>query len=201
MTATRGRILDYLNIRGNATSNEISHALGITTADARHHLAILIDEGAVKFIGKRRGRGRGRPAHVYAVTTQVHRHNLDKLSCALLDEFVAPTEEKNRSKAFKRLSTRLLGAVEGGGNLSLRLYRSVEKLNELNYQAHWEAHATAPRLILGHCPYAPILETHPEMCQIDAAMLEALTDASVHQAGKLVLDDRGARQCIFEVLE
>jgi predicted ArsR family transcriptional regulator len=199
MTATRGRILDYLQVRKTATANEISYALGLTAADVRHHLAILISEGAVEVTGKRQGRGRGRPAHIYSSTTQAQRHNLDRLSCALLDEFVAPSEEPDQSYNIERISTRLLGKVNNGGNLTQRLYRSVEKLNELNYQAHWEAHSSAPRLILGHCPYALIIETNPELCQIDAVMLEKLINVPVRQIGKLILDDRGAKHCIFEI--
>lgn len=201
MTATRGRILEYLRVRGTATANEISYALGLTAADVRHHLSILSSEGVIEVTGKRPGRGRGRPANIYSSTTQAHRHNLDRLSCALLDEFVASSQERDDTHTIEKISTRLLGKVDNSGNLTQRLYRSVEKLNELNYQAHWEAHSSAPRLILGHCPYATIIETNPEMCQIDAVMLETLLNVPVHQIGKLVLNDRGVKHCIFEIGE
>ena len=201
MTATRGRILTYLQTRGNVTANEISYALGLSPADVRHHLSILRDQGLVEVIGTRQARGRGRPAFIFTSSKQAQRHNLGDLASALLKVLLSHTDSDKLAKVFSQLSRQLLGDLAGGGNLSQRLYRSVEKLNELNYQAHWEAHSPAPRLILGHCPYAPIIENHPEMCQIDGAMLTNLVGAPVQQTGKLVLDDRGGKHCLFEVHE
>ena len=55
----------------------------------------------------------------------------------------------------------------------------------MNYQAHWEAHVENPRIMLGHCPYSAILDHHPEICQMDGYVLEALLDAPVKQVEKL----------------
>jgi predicted ArsR family transcriptional regulator len=67
----------------------------------------------------------------------------------------------------------------------------------MSYQAHWEAHVENPRIMLSHCPYRAILDRHPEICQMDAYVLEALIDAPVRQIDKLSLNAKGLPQCIF----
>ena len=75
----------------------------------------------------------------------------------------------------------------------------MQRLQALHYQARWEARPAAPRLILGRCPYRPLLPAHPELCRFDAALLEALLGAPVEQTGMLVSDGKGLAQCVFEV--
>jgi predicted ArsR family transcriptional regulator len=69
----------------------------------------------------------------------------------------------------------------------------------MRYQARWEAHADAPRLTLGHCPYAAILPEHPELCALDAALLETLLGAPATQVAKLARDGRGGMYCLFVI--
>jgi predicted ArsR family transcriptional regulator len=70
-------------------------------------------------------------------------------------------------------------------------------LNELQYQARWEASAWGPRLILGHCPYAAIVSDHPELCRMDAFLLETKIGKPVEQTGKLQINDTGLPFCTF----
>ncbi len=86
-----------------------------------------------------------------------------------------------------------------GGSLSQRLYETVRQLNQYHYQARWEAHRDAPRLILGHCPYSAVIEQHPELCQADAILLNALLHAEVHQLARLARDRQGILYCMFWV--
>ena len=69
-------------------------------------------------------------------------------------------------------------AASPGENLTRRLYRTTEILNQQHYQARWEARPDAPRLVLGHCPFSAILEEHPELCKLDAYLIERFTGAS-----------------------
>ena len=198
MQTTRQRIIDHLNSARLASAAEIGGALGITPADARHHLGILQAEGAVQVSGQRRGGGRGRPTQLYALTGLAQRHNLDGLSSALLAELLAPLDAEGQRVALQNVARRLSGGGGSqGGQLSRRLYACVQRLNELGYQSRWEAHAEGPRLVLEHCPYALILAEHPELCQLDAHLLEGLLANPVRQTARLAPDRRGGRHCIF----
>jgi predicted ArsR family transcriptional regulator len=67
MKTSRQRLLHFLEKKQVATVRDISLALKMTPANARHHLYILIDEGSVEIIGNRVGQGPGRPHKLYKV--------------------------------------------------------------------------------------------------------------------------------------
>jgi predicted ArsR family transcriptional regulator len=173
----------------------------MTSANVRHHLSILLDEGAIQVAGKRQAHGPGRPSFLYMLTDQVRQHNLGVLASALLREQLESTDGEAQSRALKSIARRLGGGKAGPTNASLtqRLQRAVERLNQQHYDARWEAHAEAPQIILGHCPFAEILPDHPELCRIDSYQLEGLLGAPVRHKAKLARDSRGRTYCLFAV--
>ena len=78
-----------------------------------------------------------------------------------------------------------------------RLSSTIERLNEMHYQARWEAGAGGPRIVLGHCPYAAVIKNHPELCQMDAALLVILLSGEVSQTAKLETGAGGLPYCAF----
>jgi predicted ArsR family transcriptional regulator len=65
----------------------------------------------------------------------------------------------------------------------------------MNYHARWEAGPQGPRLIFGHCPYAEIIEKHPELCRMDEALIRQLMGDSALQMFKIGTD--GSVTCVF----
>jgi len=47
------------------------------------------------------------------------------------------------------------------------------------------------RVIFEHCPYAPVIGRHPEVCKMDSFLLADLLKAEVTQISKLELNARG----------
>jgi len=202
MSSTRQAIIEYLQRKPGATAPEISHALHTTVQNTRHHLSILIEQGVVEITGQEISRKRGRPKILYALASQVHEHNLDGLLRALLKELLQQTPPDQSQDLLQRIARKLIVFDEPtSSNLTRRLYRAVQRLNEMHYQARWEAHTRAPHLILGHCPYLSILSEHPELCQIDRYLLDTLLEAPTEQVEKLARDSRGAAYCMFLVKE
>lgn len=199
MKSTRQRLLDYLKTHRTATAEELGHALQVTAADARHHLGVLSAEGAVQAVGERPGRGRGRPAQLYGLAKGRQGDSLDRLTHALLAEMLAETSSEMQNACLRRIADRLAGDTQSSSALTPRLLLAMRKLNELGYAARWEAHASAPQIILGNCPYATILNTHPELCQMDGFLLEKLIGAPLLQTVRLEREARGGRWCRFEV--
>jgi predicted ArsR family transcriptional regulator len=77
------------------------------------------------------------------------------------------------------------------------LGEAVQRLNDLNYKARWEAHSDAPHVLFYNCPYAAIVADHPELCRMDAALLEHLIGRPASLASRLG-DQRGrAPYCLF----
>ena len=197
MKSTRQRLLDILKSRPNTTAAELSRALKLTQADVRHHLSNMVEEGLVVATGYQRGGRRGRPAQKFSIAAAALKDNFDLLSSALLAVSLQNLSPPDRMVFLHHVAAQLAGENTSGDPLAQRLVGAVGKLNQLGYQARWEAHADAPRLILEHCPFASLLPQHPELCQLDACLLEILIKEPVAQIESLAHEDGG--HCIFLV--
>ena len=198
MKTSRQRLIEYLRLKQVASASDISQALQMTAANARHHLSTLESEGIVEIVDYRR-KGHGRPIQVYGLTQELGRHNLGGLASALLLELLEGRSPAEQQETLHRIATRIHGEGEApAGNLTQRFTHAVRHLNEMNYQARWEAHATSPRMILAHCPFAAILPEHPELCQLDAYLLERMLGLSVEQTAKRERNVQGGMHCIFK---
>jgi predicted ArsR family transcriptional regulator len=99
---------------------------------------------------------------------------------------------------MEALAQHLVGDSDFAGQpLAKRLNLTAEKLNEMNYHAHWEAGSEGPRIVFGHCPYAAIVGRHPELCAMDHALLKNLTGQPTAQLFKTGKD--GSSVCVFAV--
>lgn len=201
MNSTRQRILDYLRSHQTITAEELSHALHMTPANIRHHLAILQQRGLVEIIGQRPPKGRGRPANVFSLSHRLIGDNLGQLAGVLLEETLNRLEAPDQIKFLSALAERMRGKMKLSGNLAQRLLYAVQRLNELNYKARWEAHIESPRIHLGHCPYADIIHEHPELCTMDVKLLEGMVGSPTRQIAKLAHDSEGGTYCKFIITE
>jgi predicted ArsR family transcriptional regulator len=221
MMTSRQRVLEYIRSHRYVTSTEISRVLKMTPANARHHLAVLEEQGAIEVVSHRPTGGKGRPAKVFSLTSHAVGSGVEKLAGAALDLLDNGLPGRETDNPLRLLALYLARGGEAGvesrelssgsglwrqeaptqPHLTQRLYETVSRLNALGYAARWEARSDAPRIILGHCPYSRILDDHPQLCQMDEFILESLLQAPVRQVAKLIHDMRGAPYCMFRVDE
>lgn len=149
---------------------------------------MLCSDGRVEFTAVNFRGGRGRPEKLYSLSQAALGDNLSALANALLTE----TGSKLN---IESLAHRILDSSQFA-NLSIakRLALFVEKINGMNYQAHWEAGAQGPRVIFARCPYAKVIEGHPELCKMDAALLKGALGSNVEQIAKI---EKTHGVCIF----
>ena len=191
MTTARQKVLTYFNKPGTASAREIARALKMSAATVRHHLRVLVSDGRLELISARGRDQRGRPEKVYSLPRAALGHNLAALSDALLTE-------AGPGIRMDALAKSLVGDADLSGQpLAKRLNLTVEKLNQMNYRAHWEAGAEGPRIIFGHCPYAAILEKHPELCRMDQSMLKEWLGQSAAQHFRIGKERSSV--CVFVV--
>lgn len=187
---TRQKILEYLKRNRSVSSRDLARSLHMTPANARHHLGILAADGRVEVVSLRQ-EGRGRPQKVYRLAGTLVGDNLSVLADALLTEADGKLD-------MDALGKRIAGeSAFRGQPLMRRLASAVERLNAMHYQSRWEAGAEGPRIVLGHCPYAAIIERHPELCQMDAEVLANQLDGEVRQTAKLESGAGGLSYCVF----
>lgn len=196
---SRKRVLLFLERSQSATAAEVARALNITAANARHHLSQLVADGLVRESGQRQPSGRGRPVRVYRLATGAGGENAARVLAASLEFLEERLGESARAEWADFAAGRLAGpgVLPRSAHITRRLASAIDRLATLKYHARWEAHATGPRIILGECPYARIIDAHPELCRMDAALLTRLTGQPVTQAAKLEPNERGLPYCLF----
>lgn len=194
MTTSRQRILSHLRRLGPASVMDIARALSTTPANARHHLSVLASDGRVTVVRERRA-GRGRPVKVYGLSAALQGDNLAGLLDSVLGEWLGGLNEKRKEERLRDLAKALGGEMPPANlPLSRRLALVVERLNDKHYAARWEAGAEGPRVIFGHCPYAAVIERHPELCQMDTLLLEGQVGLRTRQTAKI---EKGQGMCVF----
>jgi predicted ArsR family transcriptional regulator len=199
MKTTRQRILEYIQSRKTASVDDLSQVLHFTRENIRHHLKQLLAEGLIIEVGKRSAIGRGRPSFLYSLSEQFTSHNLDKLASAVLDIlFSEHPEPEIKDRHIKLIASTLskTSSINGKNQLK-RLLQAVRILNEMNYQARWEAHDDGPRVIFSHCPYAAILHNHPELCQMDVQLLEEMLGMPARLKARIKTGSSRFTHCIF----
>jgi predicted ArsR family transcriptional regulator len=196
---TRARILDHLRKHDSATAKELSRTLSMTGANIRHHLGILEAEGLIEVIGKRQ-EGKGRPVGIYGLSRRVLGDGLVDLVGAMFHVWASGLPEEARRDGLRSLAHRLSGdhIPDSHTSLSSRLGKMIERLNELHYQAKWEAGVDGPKIILGQCPYAAIIGSFPEICQMDSFLIGLWTGVTVDQTARLQANTKGRPYCCFQ---
>jgi predicted ArsR family transcriptional regulator len=195
--STRQRLLDLIRNKPGSTAAELSRALQVTQANVRHHLSNMIEEGLVITAGRNRRGRRGRPARRFSLTALTLQDNFDILSKALLTTSLDDLPPDAETAYLQRVARHLAGEFTPRGPLAQRLVRAIEQLNTLGYQARWEAHADAPRMIFERCPFAALRPEYPELCQLDTYLVEFLLGETVTQIESNAQLDDG--YCLFLV--
>lgn len=193
MLTSRQQIIETIRSQGQVTALDLSRILGMTQANARHHLTLLAEQGAIIKSAERRSSAKGRPAAVYELSDGVLGHNLELLIEALFAEAAGTIP-------LERLAARMLGAdFPRPKNMLGLLSQLMGWLNQHHYAARWEAHQAGPRLLLQHCPYRSILAHQPELCELDRLILSQYTQMPVRLCQTLAAQPHGGNHCTFQI--
>lgn len=198
MNKTRTEILTELERQKTATAAQLSRRLQVGAADVRFHLQQLVAEGMIEEAGKQRTGEPGRPRRLYRLAPPARQSNLAGLAGILLQVM---TEELGISSLATVAERLAISSPEEKLPPGKRLFQAVQRLNDLHYLARWEAHAESPRIVLGNCPYAAIIDDYPILCQLDSQLIEHLTGLPAEQSAKLETNPRGEIFCMFELVE
>ena len=195
MITARQKVLAHLKKNRAASAREIARALNMSAPNVRHHLSVLCSDGRVDALGTavNNREGRGRPEKMYSLSQAALGDNLSALTNALL-------VEAGSKLNVEAIASHILNSNQFANlPVAKRLVLLVEKLDEMHYQARWEAGAEGPRVIFGRCPYAKVIDGHPELCKMDAVLLEKSLGRTVSQSSKNETVGRGLCPFIFRV--
>lgn len=201
-TQTRHRIIDFLNKHTASSAEEISNALCMTKENIQYHLKRLGSDGLIEIDTKKKIGDiiRGRPTNYYHLSAHYYPSDVLHLADCLLYQFSFQNASANDQHLRMSGLAHLMFKPVGCSNLSQTLQLAIKKLNDHHYQASWEARLSGPRIYFRNCPYAALLEDHPELCYLDKLILETLIGKSSRQIARVVFDDVIRLCCVFEVV-
>jgi predicted ArsR family transcriptional regulator len=197
LITARQKVLAHLKKTRSASAREIARALKMSAPNVRHHLSVLSSDGRVEFTTVNNRGGRGRPEKMYSQSQSALGDNLSALAGALLTEVGS---NSGQGLDVESIASRLLDLAQFTNlPIAKRLTLLIEKLAEMHYQTRWEAGAEGPRVIFGRCPYAKIIDNHPELCKMDVTLLEMALGRPVIQLQKNEACARGICPFLFQV--
>lgn len=180
MQATRERILNILKERGQATVQELSSTLDLTTVTIRHHLDTLRREKLVAAPEVLHRKAPGRPQHVYRLTEEASDFfpkRYETLTDMILAELREHLTEEEVEDLMARIGKRIASEVRipKGASFEERVVVAVEFMDLRGYMAHWERADDGRYLIhVANCPYEGVARRHGEVCEIDHTLLTEL---------------------------
>lgn len=174
----------------------------MSAATVRHHLSLLLVDGRISIENgdSREERGRGRPVKRYRLSDALQGNNLSVLSSLLLEVGQRNLPSAKLESFLQELAkgiNRLMGGPPGNNSVTKRLAQAIERLNRMNYGARWEAGPNGPRILFGHCPYAAVIQEHPELCRMDAFLLKEAMGMSADQQAKIQSGPDASNYCVF----
>lgn len=203
MNTSRQQVFEYIRTQRSVTAADLSRALGMTPANARHHLRILQELGLVETSTIKNQDQKGRPARIYRLSDKIVGDNIGFLSSVLLEELTNQTPVENMPVLIKKIAKTIAGLGhderQPPKSQATRLFNAIQRLNQMHYQARWEAWSNAPRLVFYNCPYRKIVDRSPMVCEIDAALIQELVGLPADRKDKLLQDSRGGIVCIFRL--
>ncbi len=185
MPFMRQAIIEILNARGPLPLGDVARAVHLSNLAARYHLGLLMRDGLVLAQPAGVGGRVGRPRMLYRLAEPARERlpkQYDRLAVTLLDEIVETWGTGVSVQLLRRVGRRV--AVEalplrGGLALTARIARAAKFLSERGYMPSVEG----DQLRVRNCPFRAVAREHPEVCELDIALVSALLHVPVKRFG------------------
>ena len=181
---TKRAVLELMKRNGPQTVAQLCEALELSGPAVRRHLETLEGEGLVA--QTTRALGRGRPAHLYALTEAGHDlfpRNYDQLASQLLDAVQCQLGDEGVERMFayrqRVLAERYAGRTNGRELPELAGELAAIQ-DENGYMAEWQPDGEERYLVREHnCAIAKVAGAHPSACRHELALFQQLAGPGV----------------------
>ncbi|MGN6599376.1 MAG: helix-turn-helix transcriptional regulator [Actinomycetes bacterium] len=197
---TRARVARSVLEHGPSTAAALAERLSLTPAAVRRHLDALVTEGVLESREPRltaSGRGRGRPARVFALTSagrdRFH-HAYDDLAVTAL-RYLAEVQGKDAVLDFARAQVAPLEARHSERLADVapdsRARVLAEALSGDGYAASVSASPSGDgeQLCQHHCPVAHVAAQFPALCEAETEVLARLLGTHVQRLATIAHGD------------
>ncbi len=182
--STRRAVLELLKRNGPQTVAQLHQVLGKSCVAVRRHLEALQSEGLVE--QTTRALGRGRPAHLYALTEAGHElfpRNYQQLASQLLEAARAELGSAAVERLFEHRQRALAQqyAKRTAGRGLPELASELAAIQDENgYMAKWEPAGPDRYLVREHnCAISRVAGANPSACSHELALFRELAGPDV----------------------
>jgi len=196
-------------VNGPSTAAALAQRLELTPAAVRRHLDHLLEDGTLEARDPRStaGRGRGRPAKVFALTS-VGRDQLDQAYDDLAVQAIRFLAETGGKDAVRQFADRRAGKIEQRFDDLVEARPDLAPLDALAQVFTDEGYAAAVRnlpvgeqLCQQHCPVSHVAHEFPELCEAEtAAISRMLGGRHVQRLATIAHGDGVCTTCIPDMV-
>ncbi len=201
--ASREEIVQQLRVRGRVGADELAATLGVSKQCVRKHLDVLEREGYVEHAPERGERGR--PAHVYRLTTKAEElfpRRYDLFVKAVLRQVGEVWGERGLNAVFCGCANETIGnlrpQLEGLG-FDARVRRLTELLEEMGYEAKAERLSDGSYLLTEwNCPQVEVARDYRQLCDQELLVYRELLGTEVFRESRIA---GGSTHCEYRILK
>jgi predicted ArsR family transcriptional regulator len=208
---TRERVVRSILENGPSTAAALGERLSLTPAAVRRHLDHLLEAGAIEAREPRvgtSGRGRGRPAKVFALTESGHTYfdqQYDDLAVQAL-RFLAETggEEAVRAFAERRVAfieDEFADVLADNPHLSpaealARVFTDEGYAASARHLPLVNEQSVGEQLCQQHCPVSHVAHEFPQLCEAETEAISRVLGSHVQRLATIAHGDGVCTTCI-----
>ena len=207
---TRQRVARSILDHGPSTAAALAERLVLTPAAVRRHLDQLVDDGSVEAREPRlqSGRGRGRPAKVFALTEQ-GREGFDQQYDDLAVQALRFVAETGGAPAVREFAERRVAFIEqrfdeiaaGRPELSPAEVLALVLTDEgyaagVRHLPLVNGQSAGEQLCQQHCPVSHVAHEFPELCEAETAAIGRVLGTHVQRLATIAHGDGVCTTCI-----
>lgn len=180
---------------GGMSIDELAEQLAVTRTAVRQHLAAL-ERDALVLRGPTRPTGR-RPEQLYLLGPrgrELFPRQYQALADLLIGEIAEIIGHPALVALMRKLGTRLAAELESA---SVDEERIVQHMNDAGYEAQVFFRSSGePEIVAHNCVFHHLAGSHPEVCELDLALIGTLGCADVEHLECML---RGGQVCRFHL--
>jgi predicted ArsR family transcriptional regulator len=200
---SREEIIHLLRARGRVNADELASSLGVSKQCVRKHLDVLERDGYVEHAAERGERGR--PAHVYRLTTKaadtLFPKRYDLFAKTVLQQIGAVWGERGLNTIFCGCANEMVGRLAPrlrGLSFDARVKRLAALLDEEGYDAEVEKLRDGSYLLSEwNCPLTEVARDYRQVCERELQVYRELLETEVFRESRIA---GGASRCVYRVL-
>ncbi|HEX5493908.1 MAG TPA: MarR family transcriptional regulator [Mycobacteriales bacterium] len=202
---TRDSVSRLLLRHGPSTAATLGERLGLSPAAVRRHLDAMLAEGLVTYREvSARGRGRGRPARVFALTDTARLHCGEHAYDELASEAIRYLAENGGPRTVTDFAEHRVTGFENrhrdrvarAGGPAGRVEALAMALTDEGYAASAHTLGTGGQLCQHHCPVAHVAAEFPQLCEAETRAFARMLGTHVQRLATIA---RGDEVCTTHV--